>query len=146
MKAITEKTFPDGKMRQKAKSPTRKPNAIDLFSGCGGLTLGLKQAGFRVLAAVEIDADAVSTYKIILLELIVKHKYIRMLSPVELILELKLRVGALDLLACCPPCQSFSTLRTLNGANKEADARNNLINQMLRFARAFKPKAIMMEN
>lgn len=120
--------------------------AIDLFSGCGGLTLGLKQAGFDVLGAVEVDDTAVETYQANHGDVLVKHVDIRKLSARGLRRELKLRRGELDLLAGCPPCQGFSTLRTRNGANRNRDSRNDLVREMLRFARAFRPKAVMMEN
>src|SRR5947209_7961842 len=129
-----------------ARKRKGRPCAVDLFSGCGGLTLGLKQAGFDVLGAVEVDPAAVETYKANHSDVLVKHTDIRKLSAKGLRLELKLRRGELDLLAGCPPCQGFSTLRTRNGANRNRDTRNDLVNEMLRFARAFRPKAIMMEN
>lgn len=122
------------------------PRAIDLFSGCGGLTLGLKLAGFKVLGAVEADPTAVQTYKANHASVSVKQVDIRKLSPSQFRRELKIRQGELDLLAGCPPCQGFSTLRTRNGAVRNRDSRNDLVHEMLRFAREFKPKAIMMEN
>jgi DNA (cytosine-5)-methyltransferase 1 len=120
--------------------------AIDLFSGCGGLTLGLKLAGFKVLAAIENDALAVETYKSNHPEVLVRPADIRKVKAVTLRKRLKLAEGELDLLAGCPPCQGFSALRTRNGARQKRDKRNRLIGNMIRFARAFKPKAIMMEN
>ena len=123
-----------------------KPRAIDLFSGCGGLSLGLKQAGFRVLAAVEFDEVAVQTYTANHKGVVLKHSDIRAVSADALRRELGLRKGELDLLAGCPPCQGFSTLRTRNGAMRIEDPRNGLVSEMLRFADAFRPKAIMMEN
>lgn len=126
----------------------KKPSAIDLFSGCGGLTLGLKLAGFSVKAAIENDALAVGAYK-------ANHRRVRVRVCVSGIQDVKVRTltkelgmkpGDLDLLAGCPPCQGFSVLRTRNGAKQRRDTRNGLINDMLRFARAFRPKAIMMEN
>lgn len=120
--------------------------ALDLFSGCGGLTLGLKRAGFEVVGAVEIDAIAVETFKANHPKVPIKHVDIRKLSAAGLRRELKMQQGELDLLAGCPPCQGFSVLRTLNGARKTRDARNDLVHEMLRFARAFLPKALMMEN
>jgi DNA (cytosine-5)-methyltransferase 1 len=120
--------------------------AIDLFSGCGGLTLGLKQAGFRVIAAVEKDELAASTYKENHPEVNVQLRDIRRVSAEALRKNLKLDIGQLDLLAGCPPCQGFSTLKTRNGARQKRDKRNGLINEMLRFARVFRPKTIMMEN
>jgi len=120
--------------------------AIDLFSGCGGLTLGLKLAGFNVVAAVENDPLAVATYQDNHPEVLVCPNDIQRVKAASLRKRLKLEVGELDLLAGCPPCQGFSSLRTRNGARQKRDKRNRLITNMLRFARAFRPKTIMMEN
>ena len=123
-----------------------KPTALDLFSGCGGLTLGLKQAGFQVLAAVELNVLAVETYQSNHADVVVKKDDIRNISPLSLRRQLKLEKGDLDLLAGCPPCQGFSSLRTRNGSRRNRDRRNDLVGEMLRFAKTFEPKAIMMEN
>ncbi len=127
-------------------SKNHRPSAVDLFSGCGGLTLGLKQAGFRVLGAVEMDTAAAKTYKSNHKGVRLKNLDIRKLSAEGLRRELKIDRGELDLLAGCPPCQGFSTLRTRNGAKKNRDTRNDLVGEMLRFVRALRPKAVMMEN
>lgn len=124
----------------------KKPTAIDLFSGCGGLTLGLKQAGFRVVGAVEIDPLASKTYEINHKSVHLWQQDISTLSVSKVKTELGLESGQLDLLAGCPPCQGFSALRTRNGANRNRDYRNNLIREMLRFVRMLRPKAVMMEN
>lgn len=124
----------------------KKPIAIDLFSGCGGLTLGLKQAGFRVVGAVEIDPLAGKTYRINHKSVHLWQQDISTLFASKVKTELRLQPGQLDLLAGCPPCQGFSSLRTRNGAKQNRDRRNNLIREMLRFVRALRPKAVMMEN
>lgn len=124
----------------------RTLTALDLFSGCGGLTLGLKWSGFKVVGAVEIDSLSVETYKANHKDVRVWETDIRTLSVSEVMEEKKIGVGELDLLAGCPPCQGFSSMRTLNGKHVVADVRNDLIFEFLRFARELKPKAIMMEN
>lgn len=123
-----------------------KPKAIDLFCGCGGLTLGLKQAGFNVIGAIDIDQLAVETYKMNHTEVEVWEEDITELSTPSVKRKLKLKKGELDLLAGCPPCQGFSTMRTLNGGKKIHDDRNDLIFEFLRFVKDFAPKTIMMEN
>ena len=123
----------------------KKPSAIDLFSGCGGLTLGLKQAGFRVVGAVENDPLAVETYRANHGRVRVWPQDIRNLPAVEVMRKLRLRRGQLDLLAGCPPCQGFSTMTTLNGRIGQ-DEQNDLVFEFLRFVRVFRPKAVMLEN
>jgi DNA (cytosine-5)-methyltransferase 1 len=125
---------------------TRAPRAIDLFSGCGGLTLGLKQAGFLVIGAVELDPIAVHTYRANHKRVRVWSQDIRSLDPRVVMRALKLRRGQLDLLAACPPCQGFSTMRTLNGRREIQDPLNDLVMEFLRFVKATFPKSIMLEN
>lgn len=138
--------MPSRKSSPKRHSRGGRPTAIDIFSGCGGLTLGLEQAGFNVLGAVEMDAAAVSTYRANHRRVRVKHIDIRKLSPRGFRRELKVQRGELGLLAGCPPCQGFSVLRTRNGSKRNRDNRNELVDQMLRFVKEFYPKAVMMEN
>ena len=122
----------------------RKCVAIDLFSGCGGLSQGLEDAGFKVLACCEIRQEARAAYKLnhpdtVLLE------DVRTANPVDLKKKLGLRRGQLDLLAGCPPCQGFSSIRTHNGEIAN-DPRNELIFQVERFVDAFKPRCVLIEN
>ena len=123
----------------------QSPKAIDLFCGAGGLTLGLKMAGFKVLGAVDIDDAACESYKLNHEDVYLWKQDIRKLSAAEILATLKLNPGELDLLSGCPPCQGFSTIRTLN-RNPAKDNRNDLVFEFLRIAKALKPKSIMMEN
>ena len=128
------------------RSRKNKLIAVDLFSGCGGMTIGLKKAGFRVAAAVEIDPLAVKIYKTNHRNVAVWEKDIRELQPDQLLKRLSLSPGEIDLLAGCPPCQGFSTLRTLNGSVKIDDPRNDLLLEFQRFVEVLQPRAVMMEN
>ena len=123
-----------------------KPTAVDLFCGCGGLTVGLKRAGFQVVGAVDIDPLSVKTYTANHPEVRVWQQDIRELEPSELLEEIGLEVGQLDLLAGCPPCQGFSTIRTMNGRVRVKDPRNELVLEFQRFVEALRPRAVMMEN
>lgn len=120
--------------------------AIDLFSGCGGTTVGLKQAGYRVLCAVELASAPMRAYAANHPEVLLKKEDIRNINCAQMLRDLKLEKGELDLLAGCPPCQGFSTMRTKNGKILVHDDRNNPVQQFYRFTRSFLPKAVMLEN
>lgn len=122
----------------------RRFTAIDLFAGCGGLSSGLRAAGFDVLAAIEKDADAAETYKANHSGVALYEKDIRLVSPSRLLRTLSLPEGqTLDLIAGCPPCQGFTRLTQGSGRR---DRRNALVRQFLRFVRAIRPKVCFLEN
>ena len=123
-----------------------KPTAIDLFSGAGGLTEGLKQAGFKVIGAVEIDPIVSKAYRLNHKRTHLWNKPVEELSGQEILEKFNLKKGELSLLAGCPPCQGFSTMRTKNMASCVADERNDLVFEMVRLAEEILPKSILIEN
>lgn len=126
--------------------PKIKFTAIDLFCGAGGLTAGLKKAGFNVLAGVEYNKIAAETYKLNNKKAKIYLQDICSLSPEKIMRDLKLNRGDLDLLAGCPPCQGFSTHRTRNRAVSNSDKRNDLVFEFIRYVEAMLPKTVMLEN
>ena len=125
---------------------TSRKTAIDVFSGCGGMSYGLTQAGFRVVGALELDPVAAAAYRLNHPDVCLKESDIRDTCADAWMKELLLGRGELDLLAGCPPCQGFSNLRTKNGARSNRDRRNRLLLEMARLAEVFCPKAVMIEN
>lgn len=128
------------------RNQCNRPTAVDLFCGCGGLTIGLKQAGFKVLGAIDLDPLSITTYKENHRGVVTWQIDIRDLKPMDLLRKLQLEPGDLDLLAGCPPCQGFSTIRTLNGSLSIDDPRKDLLLEFQRFVEAIQPRTVMLEN
>lgn len=125
----------------------KKPRAIDLFSGAGGLTQGLKDAGFSVIGAVEFESRAAGTYRANHPASLLFEEDINKLEPRQVMRALGLRRGELDLLAGCPPCQGFSRMRNRNGGRRVRDPlKKDLVLRFAEYVEAFLPKSVMMEN
>ena len=118
--------------------------AIDLFSGCGGLTEGMHQANFKTKIAFEIDEIASRVYRLNHPQTTVITNDIRKVSIAEI--KRKLDGKTIHLLAGCPPCQGFSSMRRLNKKGSVRDMRNSLIMEYVRVVEKLLPFTIMMEN
>jgi DNA (cytosine-5)-methyltransferase 1 len=133
----------------------KKPTFIDLFAGCGGLSLGLSLAGLQGLFAIERDAMAFRTFEDNFLgdrdvpipgfawpgwlerrpwsidELLERHRD-----------DLEALRGHVDVLAGGPPCQGFS----MAGRRQESDPRNQLFEKYVQVVDAVRPRALVVEN
>ena len=116
--------------------------AVDLFSGAGGTTSGLKKAGIKVAAAIEIDKWAAQTYRHNNPEVVLFEADIRNISGKKIIDNISLKSSDKLLLVACPPCQGFSTI----GKKDVNDERNQLIFEYLRLIQELKPDFLLMEN
>lgn len=125
---------------------------IDLFAGCGGLSLGLFNAGWTGVFAIEKNADAFETLKHNLYGE-KKHKFdwptwlpCQEMSTSELLADYQERLkelrGTIDLIAGGPPCQGFS----FAGRRNEDDPRNALMGEYIEIVDAVRPKYLLFEN
>ncbi len=124
-----------------------KIKAIDLFSGCGGVSCGLTNAGFNVTGAVEINKDAVRVYKNYkkLQNVNVINDDIRNVDGFELLRQSQIEVDDTYLLAGCPPCQNFST-QNRSGRLKTETEKEALLIEYLRIIKQVYPPFILLEN
>lgn len=122
----------------------KQPTAISLFSGAGGMDIGFSQAGFRVLACVEIDSACCQTLEVNLPRYTtVVEKDVRDVSGDELLDICGLERGQVDCLFGGPPCQSFSLAGKRQGLD---DERGQLVGEFIRLVHEIQPKSFVMEN
>ena len=135
-----------------------RPRLLDLFSGCGGLSLGFASAGFHIAAAIELEGDAARSHGINFHRSDPRHSRavdITTTHPEDLVSQLDLGAvpESIDVIVGGPPCQAFARvgrpkLREIE-AHPQAfmhDPRARLYKEYLRYVDAFQPLALLMEN
>lgn len=117
-------------------------NVLDLFSGCGGISLGFKLAGYNIGGGVDIDPDSIKTFQ---------KNFPKSKAVCESLLEYTderiikdFSDRNIDVIVGGPPCQGFSSANRWNKENE--DPRNKLFFEYLRFVELLKPKAVVIEN
>lgn len=119
-----------------------RPKAIDLFSGAGGITLGLSNAGFDVVFCSDHNHACELTHRRNFPHIPFIGTDIEQLSGQQIMEAAQIQPGELDLLIGGPPCQGFSII----GQREVWDPRNSLFKQFLRIARELQPRVAIIEN
>lgn len=121
----------------------KKLKVLDLFCGCGGISLGFELAGYEIFGGIDINQDAINTFQynfpnaqtkcIDLLN--VDHKDIQTIFK---------DIQKVDIIVGGPPCQGFSSANRYK--KDEEDPRNKLFFEYIKFVKLVKPKAVLIEN
>ena len=129
------------------------PSFVDVFAGCGGLSLGLMQAGLVGRFAIENNPDAFATLSTNLLKRGSRHRYSwpKLLAKEPISVEDFIKsysmlprqaIGDIDVLAGGPPCQGFSAA----GRREHDDPRNKLFKSYINLVEKIQPKVVLVEN
>ncbi len=123
----------------------KSKKAVDLFCGCGGISVGLKQAGVDVLAGADIEKKYLASFKHNFPKAKALNLDLSVMSPNELMNLIEIDSNQLDLLVGGPPCQGFS--KNVPRKNRHLnDPKNLLVNSFLDYCEVLQPKMILMEN
>jgi len=126
-----------------------QPTCISLFSGCGGLDIGLEAAGFRIAVATDIDEVCAETYRLNSPETPYLVGSIGKISTAEILAAAGLNAGEVDLLAGGPPCPAFSKSRFYRTEKPRAlddPIAAETVGGYLRILAEVRPKAFLLEN
>ncbi len=124
---------------------SKNPIAISLFSGMGGLDLGLKKAGYKIAVQLDIDHHCIETLKTNWPRVPKIQEDIAFLTARKILSKANLSKRKVDLIAGGPSCQPFS--RSNEGKRKGVkDRRGKLIFEFARLVDEIRPKAFIMEN
>ncbi len=123
---------------------TTRPTAIDLFSGCGGMSLGLEAAGFDIVASVEYDPIHALVHHFNFPYSATFCADVSEISASEILEQIKRKNFSteIDLIAGGPPCQGFSHI----GKRQLDDPRNSLVFEYVRIIKEIRPKYFIFEN
>jgi DNA (cytosine-5)-methyltransferase 1 len=130
----------------------QRPIAMDLFAGAGGISLGVERAGYDTVFAIDNDPMAIATLNQNRQRFFprlpnIEPQDITQVDPYEVMNEVGITAGDLDLLVGGPPCVAFSKSGFhLEYKREGKDSRASLLDDYLRFLDALRPKAYMMEN
>jgi DNA (cytosine-5)-methyltransferase 1 len=123
------------------KRPKSKPKVIDMFCGCGGLSLGFLKAGYDVVLGIDREQIALETFR-------KNHRDSKAMN-IDLFddnfineIEKNIDCREIDVIIGGPPCQGFS----LTGPRDENDERNKLYLSVYKAVKHFEPQAFLIEN
>ncbi len=119
-----------------------KPKAISLFSGAGGMDIGVTEAGFEHVCSIEVDPHCAATLRRNAPRMAIWQVDVRALDPKRTLETVGLEKGNVALLHGGPPCQSFSQIGKKRGLH---DPRGQLAFEMVRFAKVLQPSAVALE-
>jgi DNA (cytosine-5)-methyltransferase 1 len=126
-----------------AVRPPRRPTTVDLFCGAGGLSQGLHDAGFEIVAAADHDPDSCTTHRLNFPGAVVVEGDLTERRNHAAVIEAA-HGARLDLLAGGPPCQAFSQMR--NHDRLIDDPRNRLYREFVQILNELRPRALLLEN
>lgn len=120
------------------------PTLVDLYSGCGGASLGFKEAGFKIVAAVDIDHLACETFAMNVGVQPIEGD-LRNVTGEQILEAAGLNRGEVDLVVGCPPCQGFSSLRRTRKGDSP-DHRDDLLMVFAQRIIEIFPRMVIFEN